>query len=174
MRNCRENLRFQCAFSKKGIRNNKIDCAAFIILAIIPFGYVCISLGAPWLCFAFVLFLVLILVFSWSYVNTLTTKSYLEITPDGILECNFKGRGTVSYPISEIISIEQISLAQAEKRYATFPTVLNSRGWELYPDEGVLITFNRTWLKSVFPVYFNPADIQGFMAAINGRRETVG
>lgn len=106
------------------------------------------------------------LVYAVVYMNRLTRESHLEITDDGLLKCKYKGRATVSFPIKEIASIESASIDQASERYATFPVLLNNRGWELYPSEGVLITFNRRWIKSVFPVYFNPADIQGFISAV--------
>ncbi|MDE6551625.1 MAG: hypothetical protein K2K98_01485 [Muribaculaceae bacterium] len=102
-------------------------------------------------------------------LRKLANGSYLEIISDGILKCVFNGRKEVRYPINEIRSIEESSLKDAERKYATFPMVLNTKGEELYPPEGVLITFNRAWIKSVFPVYFNPADIQGFMSTIRER-----
>ena len=106
------------------------------------------------------------------YVRRLATGSYFEITSDGILRCKFKGRKELIYPINEIKAIEAASIKDVEKKYATFPIVLNTKGEELYPPEGVLITFNRAWIKSVFPVYFNPADREGFIYAIRQRIES--
>ena len=103
------------------------------------------------------------------YVRRLATESYLEITSDGILKCVFKGRKEISYPIDEIRSIEESSFKDARKKHATVPIVINNIGDDLYSPEGVLITFNRALIKSVLPVYFNPADIEGFISAIRKR-----
>ena len=102
------------------------------------------------------------------YVRRLANGSYFEITSDGILRCKFKGRKEIIYPINEIKAIEPATIKDVEKKYATFPIVLD-RWNELFPPEGVLITFNRAWIKSVRPVFFNPADIEGFISAIRKR-----
>lgn len=166
MENCPDNLRFKCAFSTKGITTNLRICIAFLVFVSLGIGYVCFKVGGVWIGIAVILLLIITLALCWRSLNRLTDESYLEITADGLLKCTYSGRAAVSYPIKEITAIEESTLEQAGQRYATFPVVLNTRGSELYPSAGVLITFNRAYLKSVFPIYFNPADIQGFISAL--------
>lgn len=123
-----------------------------------------VLLGSWLLLAIFVIFAILIYSINvWIY-NKLVNESYIEISEDGILYCKYHGHKAISYPISEIQSIKEGTLK--DNKYAVFPVVLNLYGDELYPETGVLITFNRSWIKSVFPVYFNPADIPGFISAI--------
>ncbi len=172
MTSLNDNLRFECAFSQSGVRNNTIVVVVMSLLVIIPFIYLGIKLGG-WIGIIPVLLFVGLSVYSLVYTYRLTHESYLEITQDGLLKCKYTGRAAVSFPIKEITSIESASLEQANERYAKFPVLLNSRGWELYPSEGVLITFNRKWSKSVFPVYLNPADIQGFISAAKRTKDSL-
>ncbi len=172
MTSLNNNLKFECAFSQSAVRNNTIVVVVMSLLVIIPFGYLGIKLGG-WIGIMLVLLFVGLSIYSLVYTNLLTHESYLEITEEGLLICKYKGCATVSFPIKEITSIESASLEQANERYAKVPVLLNSRGWELYPSEGVLITFNRKWIKSVFPVYFNPADIQGFISAVKRAKDSL-
>lgn len=121
-----------------------------------------------WFSLALIVFTVLMDAYNLIYLKRLSSGSYLEITSDGILKCIYKGRKEVSYPINEIISIEESSFKDARKKRATVPIQVDHWG-DLYPSEGVSITFNRAWIKSIFPVYFNPADREGFIYAINER-----
>lgn len=168
-----ENLRFDCAFSKNAMKNYSLTIMIFTMVIMAVLGYA--SWNAVnfrlslWLSFSYIVIIVLMSVIGMISLRKLANGSYLEIISDGILKCVFNGRKEVRYPINEIRSIEESSLKDAERKYATFPMVLNTKGEELYPPEGVLITFNRAWIKSVFPVYFNPADIQGFMSTIRER-----
>lgn len=153
-------MKFECAFSEKAIKSNSIA----IIYPMIFLGVFAVLMGSWLLLSISVIFAILIYSINvWIY-NKLVNESYIEITDDGILCCNYKGHKSVSYPVNEIQSIKEGTLK--DNKYATFPGVLNIRGDELYPETGVLITFNRSWIKSVFPVYFNPADIPGFISAI--------
>lgn len=160
---------YRCSFSRKSIRENKRVCVVLIISAIIFSGCSIVYLEDAWIGILISLFLIIMSVYSMTYVCRLTKQSYLEITSDGILNCVYKGRGNVRFPIKEIISIEEATIEQANKKHAVSPLNLNQWKWGLYPPKGVLITFSRTWLKSVFPVYFNPADISGFISAIKQR-----
>ena len=167
-----ENLRFECAFSEKTIRNNKLWLMIYTILVILILCLVIRSSGMTplniWFSLALIVFTVLMDAYSLIYVKRLSSGSYLEITSDGILKCVYKGRKEVSYPINEIISIEESSFKDARKKRATVPIQVDRCG-DLFPSEGVSITFNRAWIKSIFPVYFNPADREGFITAINER-----
>lgn len=169
MKNDCDNLRFRCAFSRKGIKNNKKTCVVLIILAIVFSGYSIVYLEDAWIGILISLFLIIMSVYSMTYVCRLTKQSYLEITTEGILNCVYKGRGIVRYPIKEIISIEEATIEQANKKHAVSPLNLNQWKWGLYPPEGVLITFSRAYIKSIFPIYLNPADISGFISALNQR-----
>ena len=167
-----ENLRFECAFSEKAINNNKLTGKIFILFIIILVCFVMYTSDITklnlWFSFSLTIITVLLSLYSMMYVRKLAKGSYLEITSDGILKCVFKGRKELIYPINEIKAIEQATIKDVEKKYATFPIALD-RWNELYPPEGVLITFNRAWIKSIFPVFFNPVDIEGFISAIRTR-----
>lgn len=161
------NIRFECAFSEKAIKSN----TRAIIYPMI-FYCVFVVLMGSWLLLA-ILIIFTTLIYSinvWSY-NKLVNESYIEISEDGILYCKYNGHKAISYPISEIQSIKEGTLN--DNKYAVFPVVLNLYGDELYPPTGVLITFNRAWIKSVFPVYVNPLDIEGFISSIRQRIKPV-
>lgn len=168
-----DNLRFKCAFSEAAVNHNStVVTVGFVVLAIFV-AFVGIQSGGwvPGIVLASLV--VIFMLYSRRYMGRLTRESYLEITPDGELRCVYTGRATVTYPIREITSVAPSSLEEARKKYAGVPVVFNSRGEELYPPEGVLITFSRKWIKSIFPVYFNPADVQSFIAAINHARDAL-
>ncbi|MDE7347626.1 MAG: hypothetical protein K2N48_12920 [Muribaculaceae bacterium] len=172
-----ERLRFECAFSEKTIRNNRLWIIIYTILVILILCLAIWSSGLTplniWFSLALIVFTVLLDAYSIIYVKRLSSGSYLEITSDGILKCVYKGRKEVSYPINEIISIEKSPFKDARKKRAKVPIQVDKYG-DLYPSEGVLITFNRAWIKSIFPVYFNPANIEGFIYAINERIKPAG
>ena len=166
-----ENQKFELSFSEKALRSNERMGILLVILPILLTCYVGIKDGAGWIIFAMNLTVLLTVIFGIYYVRRLVRESYFTITSDNRLICVYKGRAKIEYPIKEIIKIEEVTLKQAELKHARFPVILNSRGEELYPSNGVLITFNRAWIKSVFPVYFNPKDIEGFILAIKQRME---
>lgn len=161
---CSGNLKFECSFSKKAIKKNAIIMSVSVVPAIVISGYF-IVLGV-WFGLFVALLPIAVIAFGVAYMRRVAEDSYLEITADNMLKCKYKGRGEVSYPIKEIKTIKEATLKQAEEQFARFPVVLNSRGEEYYSERGVLITFNRSWIKSVFPIYFNPKDVEGFIAAI--------
>lgn len=176
METVNEDLKFECAFSEKAMKNNSQFLTIYVASISIILCYVLWSSGITtlnlWFTFSFIAFMILIAVFSMTYVRRLAKGSYLEITSDGQLKCKFVGRKEECYPINEIKSIEPATIEEAQKKHATRPIGLNSKGDDYYPPTGVLITFNRAWIKSVFPVYFNPADIEGFISAIKKRIKT--
>ncbi|MBD5335456.1 MAG: hypothetical protein HDR96_08730 [Bacteroides sp.] len=166
-----DNQKFELRFSEKAVRNNTITVILYTVI-IVPLIYVGAKSVGGWVNVTLMLILMLTALYSVYCLRRLVKGSYFEITSDGRLVCIYNGRAKIEYPIKEIINIEEATLKQAERKYARFPVVLNTRGEELYPSNGVLITFNRSWIKSVFPVYFNPADVQGFMSAIKRRMES--
>ena len=165
-----ENQKFELSFSEKAVRINEITVILFVIPIILMFSYVSIKYGAGWIIFPLNLMLILTAIFGIYYVRRLVRESYFTITSDNRLICVYKGRTKIEYPVKEISKIEEGTFEQAIQKHAMFPVVL-SRGEELYPSKGVLITFNRAWIKSIFPVYFNPRDIEGFILAIKQRME---
>lgn len=164
------NHKFNCSFSKKAIKDNIVTMSVFIVPAIIISGYLCI-VSRVWIGLIFLFFPIAVIAIGMVYLRRLAEDSYLEITPDNILKCKYKGHRVVSYPIKEIKTIKEATIKQAEEEFARFPVVLNTKGEEYYSEKGVLITFNRSWSKSVFPVYFNPKDVEGFIAVIRQRME---
>ena len=166
-----ENQKFELSFSEKAVRINEITVILFVIPIILMFSYVSIKHGAGWIIFPLNLMLILTAIFGIYYVRRLVRESYFTITSDNRLICIYKGTTKIEYPIKEIIKIEEVTLKQAELKHARFPVILDSRGEELYPSNGVLITFNRAWIKSVIPIYFNPRDIEEFIHAIRQRME---
>lgn len=163
-----EILKFECSFSKKAIKDNVVTMSIFIIPAIVIGCYFCMASGV-WYGLIILLIPIAVIAFGMVYLRSLAEESYLEITPDHILKCKYKGHCVVSYPIKEIKTIKEATIKQAEEEFARFPVVLNTKGKEYYSERGVLITFSRSWLKSVFPVYFNPEDVEGFIAVIRQR-----
>ena len=168
-----DDLRFECAFSKKAMKNNILAVVVYIIIMMAVLSYIswnAVNLRLSlWLTCIYIFVISIMAIIGILSLRRLAKGSYLEISSDGQLKCKFKGRKEVSYPINEIKTIEPATIKDVEKKYAIFPIVVNTRGDELYPPEGVLITFNRAWIKSIFPVYFNPADREGFITAINER-----
>lgn len=165
-----DNLRFRCAFSQRGIKKYNIKYGALSLVMILLCGFGVVITG-DWLCLAPSLIVTIPSIYNLNYVEKLVTESYLEITSDGTLMCVYKWRGTAKYPIKEILSIEAISVRDRE---CTCPKSITGRNDpDLYPDEGVLIYFNRKWIKSIYPVFFNPEDIHGFICAINQKREEI-
>ena len=166
-----ENQKFELSFSEKAVRSNERTAILIGIPTILIFGYVGIKHGAGWIMFTLNLILILTVIYCLYYGRRLVRESYFKITSDNRLICVYKGRAKIEYPIKEIIKIEEVTLKQAELRHARFPVILNNRGEEVYPSNGVLITFNRAWIKSVIPIYFNPRDIEGFIHAIKQRMD---
>lgn len=167
-----DNLRFRCAFSQRGIRNYSIKYWAVSLVTILLCGCILVITGA-WQCIFGFLIVIIPSIYSLNYVEKLETESYLEITSDGILKCVYKWRGTAEYPVKEILSIEAYSAG--EKKVGCVPpkSISGRNDPNLYPDKGVLVYFNRKWIKSIYPVFFNPEDIQGFICAINQKREEI-
>ena len=165
-----ENQKFELSFSEKAVRINEITVILFVIPIILMFSYVSIKHGAGWIIFPLNLMLILTAIFGIYYVRRLVRESYFTITENRLI-CVYKGRTKIEYPIKEISKIEEVTLEQVKQKHAKYPLALNNKGYELFPPKGVLITFNRAWIKSIFPVYFNPRDIEGFILAIKQRME---
>ena len=163
-----DNLKFKCSLSKKAIKRNALIPWLYLAPVLVFSGYICAATGSWMLLFGLITFFCLLSAFNVWYTGKLE-EGYLEITCDNELKCKYLGYPKVSFPIKEIKSIEAISLKEAEERHARYPVVLNNKGEDLYPENGVLITFNRSWIKSIFPLYFNPQDIEGFIAAMRER-----
>lgn len=161
-------LKFDCSFSKKSLKNNILTMWIFIAPTIVICCYLCIVSGV-WFGLIILLIPIAVIGFGMVYLRRMAEESYLEITPDNILKCKYKGHRVVSFPIKEIKTIKEATLKQAEEEYSRFPVILNTKGEEIFSEKGVLITFSRSWIKSVFPIYFNPEDIEGFIAAIRQR-----
>ena len=166
-----KNQTFELNFSEKAFRNNQITATLYVVITVLSFSYVGIKHGAGWIMLTLNLMLILTVIYCIYYGRRLVRESYFKITSDNRLICVYKGRAKIEYPIKEIIKIEEVTLKQAELRHARFPVILNNRGEEVYPSNGVLITFNRAWIKSVIPIYFNPRDIEGFIHAIKQRMD---
>lgn len=97
--------------------------------------------------------------------------SRIIITDDNNLIVHIFGYKDVVYPISEIISIEEIDFTDKEvkrKCYWSYPVAIG-RGGNILPDQGVIIRFNRHWYKSSIPVFLNPDDSERFIQAITAR-----
>ncbi len=166
MSNYKENEIFICAFNERAMRANTIEglsvmLVVFLFMSVVS-GNVWVSLG----------FLTFYLLFVWwmLYTNkSIVTKSFFEISEDGILKCWVSGKLYKSYPIKEIKSIERTNEEGKTKHHCSYTMVYNSKGRDIIPGDGVMIYFNRKWYKSVMPVFFNPEDIDGFISAIKNR-----
>ena len=165
-----ENQKFELDFSEKAVRSNEWTIILLVILPILLTCCVGIKDGAGWIIFAINLIVLLTAIFGIYFERRLVRECYFTITENRLI-CVYKGRTKIEYPIKEISKIEEVTLEQVKQKHAKYPLALNNKGYELFPPKGVLITFNRAWIKSIFPVYFNPRDIEGFILAIKQRME---
>lgn len=112
-------------------------------------------------------FIALLSVLLWLFMQSVI-KSHYVVSSDGYLEASYYGRKTVRFPIAEIEWVKMIdddNSRSALPRYFTYP-VSFGRGGDIAPDTGLLVSFNRQWYKSVFPVLFHPIDSEGLMQAL--------
>lgn len=102
--------------------------------------------------------------------NGLRRRSYIELTDDNIIVFRLRGFKPAAYPVAEIEKIAPVDFASEEghklKRECMFPI---EKGNSMMPESGVLIYFRRQWIKSVRPVFFNPADTGAFIHAVTER-----
>ncbi len=162
----KENEIFTCAFNKRAMRANAIEG---LLVMFVYFLLIGIALKNVWISLGFIAFY-LLLVWGIIYSNkSILTKSYFELSEDGMLKCWSRGKVRRAYPIEEIKSIERTNVAGKKKSYFSYPILYQRSGRDIIPGDGVLIYFNRKWYKSVIPVFFNPEDIDGFIDAIKNR-----
>lgn len=101
------------------------------------------------------------------------TKSYILLTPDNEIALKVWSRRIKSYPIDHIericvVDFDSDITDKLMKDYA-FPVSFGRGGDDLIPDKGVLIFFQRRYIKSVRPVFFNPSDPELLADALKNR-----
>lgn len=101
------------------------------------------------------------------------TQSYILLTPDNEIALKVWSRRINSYPIDHIericvVDFDSDITDKLMKDYA-FPVSLGRGGDDLIPDKGVLIFFQRRYIKSVRPVFFNPSDPELLADALKNR-----
>lgn len=106
----------------------------------------------------------------WSaIIHQIRTKSFIYLTDNEIV-VKVWGRREKTFPINEIEAVEIVDfdkdVVDKRMKYYTLP-VSFGRGGDIIPNRGVLVFFKKKWIKSVHPVFFNPADSERFANALN-------
>lgn len=87
-------------------------------------------------------------------------KSYICLTSDEII-VNVWSRKTIRYPLSQVEKVQTVDFdndpSAPDINHYRLPLAFG-RGGEIIPSCGVLLYFNRAYLKSVLPIFFWPAD----------------
>ncbi len=166
MSNYKENEIFKCAFNERAMRANAIEGLLVMFVYFLLIGS---ALKNVWISLGFLAFFLLL---AWWIIysnKSIVTKSFYELSEDGMLKCWSRGKVRRAYPIKEIKSIERTNVAGKKKSYFSYPILYQRSGRDIIPGDGVMIFFNRKWYKSVIPVFFNPGDLDGFISAIENR-----
>ncbi|MDE6094765.1 MAG: hypothetical protein K2G52_01085 [Muribaculaceae bacterium] len=119
----------------------------------------------PFLFFG-LLFMLIPLWFEFS-VHMVRTKSYIELIDNKIV---FKGWmcRKASFPIDKIESVRVVDFDTdvVDKLTRDYRLPVAMGRVNLYPQKGVIIFFERKWIKSVQPILFNPIDPEQFAHAL--------
>ncbi len=106
-------------------------------------------------------------------VHKIRTKSYIELIDNKIVFKRWMCR-KVSYPIDKIESIQVVDFDTdvVDKQTQDYMLPVAMGKVDLYPRKCVIVFFERKWIKSVRPVFFNPANPELFaqtLAEISGK-----
>lgn len=97
------------------------------------------------------------------------TRSSLELTDGEIIVRRWLRRHQ-SFPIDKVESIHIVDTKNlTDKRIKDYRLPISMGRVNLYPTEGVLVFFDRKWIKSVQPILFNPADLNQFAKALSDK-----
>lgn len=115
----------------------------------------------PFLCFGL---LYMLIPFWFEFmVHMIRTKSYIELIDNKIVFKRWMCR-KVSYPINKIERIQVVDFDTdvVDKLTQDYRLPLSMGMVDVYPRKGVIVFFERKWIKSVQPILFNPIDSELF------------
>lgn len=95
-------------------------------------------------------------------------RSSLELTDNEIIVRRWMCRHK-SFPIDKIDSIHIVDFDKdkVDKLMQDYRLPMAMGRVNLYPRKGVIVFFNRKWIKSVQPILFNPMDCNQFATALS-------
>lgn len=97
------------------------------------------------------------------------TRSSLELSNGEIIVRRWLRRHQ-TFPIDKVESIHIVDTKNlTDKRMKDYRLPISMGRVNLYPTEGVLVFFDRKWIKSVQPILFNPADLNQFAKALSDK-----
>lgn len=96
-------------------------------------------------------------------VHMIRTKSYIALIDNEIVVKRWMCR-KVSFPIDKIESVRVVDFDTdvVDKQTKDYRLPMAMGRVNLYPQKGVIVFFDRKWIKSVQPIFFNPADPERF------------
>lgn len=91
------------------------------------------------------------------------TKGYIQLIDNNIVYKAWMSR-KVSYPIDKIKSVKVVDFDAdvVDKLTQDYQLPVSMGKVNLYPRKGVIVFFDRKWIKSVRPILFNPIDPEQF------------
>lgn len=101
-------------------------------------------------------------------VHMIRTRSVIELTDSEIVVRRWLCR-QVSFPLDKIASISVVDFDtdSVDKLTRDYMLPMAMGRVNLYPQKGVIVFFERKWIKSVRPIFFNAADPDGFAMALS-------
>lgn len=133
-----------------------------IVMALIP------SAGSIYPMLVFALICMLIPLWFEFMVHMIRTRSAIELTDNEIVVRRW-GCRHVSFPIDKIesISVVDFDTDSVDKLTQDYLLPMSMGRVNLYPQKGVIVFFDRKWIKSVRPIFFNAADPDEFAMALS-------
>ncbi len=133
-----------------------------IVMALIP------SAGRIYPMLVFALICMLIPLWFEFMVHMIRTRSAIELTDNEIVVRRW-GCRHVSFPIDKIesISVVDFDTDSVDKLTQDYLLPMSMGRVNLYPQKGVIVFFDRKWIKSVRPIFFNAADPDEFAMALS-------
>lgn len=154
-----ENVKFGCRFSRKYY--NVLAWGA-AMCGIFSFALIYVAAKQHlWPLSLFAIPLIASIAFNYYYTHRVMTRSSITVTADGTLTVKLPWHRSVSYPVSKILQAYEVNLDNHDKHW-TYPVGLG-RGGDILPTEGVMLKLERSYLKSVLPVFVNPDDSTAFI-----------
>lgn len=106
-------------------------------------------------------------------VHMIRTRSFITLTDKEIVVKRWMSH-RVSYPIDKIecVRVVDFDTDHVDKLTQYYRLPMPMGRVNLYPQKGVIVFFDRKWIKSVHPVFFNPANTRLFaqtLAEISGK-----
>lgn len=97
-------------------------------------------------------------------------KSVIELTDNDIVVKRWPCRHK-SFPIDKIESVHVVDFDMdcVDKQTKDYMLPMSMGMVELYPRKGVIVFFDRNWIKSIRPVFFNAANPDLFAAVLSNR-----